>query len=234
MKHAGIAACAALAFAACVPQTFSFEDVTMSGLRVSDAEAADVEPASNVTTASNTQASDTPPSNSQAPDVQPASNAATASDASAETGGRRPPPRKDMDSSADANDANPLPDCANDPKCSSCSVNTDCSKGSLPVCDMMSLRCVGCIMDSDCPADGRWFCLAQRCVAECSGDAMSCGKWQCIVDAGPPGFCSDCLTDDDCDGHQMCSGGLCVECVADSQCHGNYCSKNGYCVQQSP
>ena len=43
MKHAGIAACAALALAACVPQTFSFEDVTMYGLGLSDAAAADVE-----------------------------------------------------------------------------------------------------------------------------------------------------------------------------------------------
>jgi hypothetical protein len=240
VKHAGIAACAALALAACVPQTFSFEDVTMYGLGLSDAAAADVEPASDATTASDTPASTTPASttpasNTQTSDAQPASDAATASDANAETDGRRPPPRKDMDASAGANpDANPLPDCANDPACSRCSVNADCSKGSLPVCDMTSFRCVGCLMDSDCPADGRWFCLAQRCVAGCSGDAMSCGEWQCIVDAGSPGFCSDCVTDADCDGHQMCNGGLCVECVTDNQCHGNYCSKNGYCVQQSP
>jgi hypothetical protein len=242
MKHAGIAASAVLALAACVPQTFSFEDnATMSGLGVSDAEAADVEPASDATTASSdTQASTTPASNTETSDAEPANDATTASDASAQPDGHRPPPRKEMDSSANAGggDANPLPDCANDPNCSECSANADCSKGSLPVCDMNSSRCVGCLADSDCPADGRWFCLPglERCVAACSGDAMSCGRWQCVVDAGLAGYCSDCVSDADCDGHQICNaGGLCVECENNSQCHGgSYCSKNGYCVVQSP
>lgn len=151
--------------------------------------------------------------------------------------------------------------CAADHRCrrepARCAQDADCAlfRAETPVCETLSARCVGCLVDTDCSADGSSRCNSQsECVSigrSCSVDS-DCGDGRCRTSDG---VCVSCLEGADCRSGERClvdgrcAGGLtcaasadcpsslvcdssasaCVECVADGDCTSGKCLRS-YCV----
>src|SRR5437870_1612946 len=94
--------------------------------------------------------------------------------------------------------------------------------GKTPVCDPKTQRCVGCLVDGNCP--GGTVCRMQACVPGCSAQ-RACQMGICDVDAG---VCGGCRTDAECKDPRapVCDASRCVPCTpAKDRCPaGSYCA----------
>ena len=96
-----------------------------------------------------------------------------------------------------------------------------------PLCDKMTLKCVQCLMDKDCPAGT--LCVGQSCKPGCSATHPGCAPdaGSCDVDMGQ---CRGCISDAECgdQSRPRCDKltGLCVPCLpGDDQCKpGTFCA----------
>ena len=119
--------------------------------------------------------------------------------------------------------------CFPDKRCYKPGSNPTCMpvcSGQAPLCDKMTLKCVQCLAEKDCPVGN--VCVAQVCKPGCSAGHPSCvpDAGTCDVDLGA---CRGCLSDAECSdmSKPRCDKptGLCVPCLpSDDQCPtGKYC-----------
>ena len=97
-----------------------------------------------------------------------------------------------------------------------CTGNDICLANSptMPICDLATKTCVGCMADADCHGGTPFCSTAKTCVA-----CQLAPKDACAADAAHP-FCGP--------------AGACVACAADKDCAGDptrsFCSADGACV----
>ena len=90
--------------------------------------------------------------------------------------------------------------CFADNHCYKTGANPTCATpctGATPACDLTTLKCVGCLHDSDCPTTSLCDLNAKTCKLGCNAGHPACSAdaGSCDVDAG---LCRGCNSDQEC------------------------------------
>jgi Cys-rich repeat protein len=113
--------------------------------------------------------------------------------------------------------------------CVECATNTDCTAGSVPVCDTRSFRCTNpCSTSTDC-SGGVCDPTVSLCV-ECLSDTQCESGDHCLL---PSGRCVRCLSDSDCsseEGYRHCWFNQCVACNTNTDCSSGVCTVEHACA----